>query len=439
MKRYLFKQLELWKDSFSRKPLVIKGARQVGKTWLMKEFGKKFYNKTAYISFVDSPEAIQIFEKGYNLENILLSLETLTGVSITENDTLIIFDEIQECERALNVLKFFNENASSYHVIAAGSLLGVAVREKNFSFPVGQVDFLELFPMNFCEFLEAIGEEKLARLILDYHFDITETFYEQYVNLLKLYMCVGGMPEVVKNFSVQRDLFEVRRLQKNILSGYRSDFSKYTTSSNVGKIAAIWDSVPSQLARENNKFSYKHIKEGARAREYSSALEWLTLTGLIYKVNKVTKPSLPLTGYENGAFFKIYMIDIGLLCAMSNLDFKTIIEGNTVFEEFKGALAEQFVFQEMKFLNELTICYWGSDSGNAEVDFVVQKGEQIIPIEVKASVNLKAKSLSLYRQKYQPEKAIRTSLARLEINNGLYNIPLYLIGHVMFNQKGDNN
>lgn len=427
MKRYAFEQLKSWKENPNRKPLVIRGARQVGKTWLMREFAKECYAKVAYISFVDTPDAKNIFEGNYNLDNILLGLNVLTNVQITPNDTLIIIDEIQECERALNALKFFKENAPDYHIIAAGSLLGVAVRQKQFSFPVGQVDFLNLYPLSFCEFLDAIGENKLSELILDKNWAVLQNFQDKCINLLKQYMFVGGMPEAVKSFATNKDMAEVRRLQNAIISGYKEDFSKYTESYNVPKINAVWNSLPTQLAKENKKFTYKDVQKGARAREYEAAVEWLTLTGLVYKIHKITKPDLPISGYEEASAFKLYMIDTGLLCAKAMLDAKTIIEGNKIFEEFKGALTEQYVLQELKIKDNLPITYWGTDNGTAEIDFVIQDKDMVIPIEVKATVNLKAKSLASYRQKYEPIKAVRTSLAGFEENNGLFNIPLYMI------------
>ena len=431
MKRYALERLKAWKENPRRKPLVIRGARQVGKTWLMREFAKEYYSQTAYISFTDMPDAKNVFEGNYNLENILLGLNVLTGVQITPHNTLIIFDEIQECERALTSLKFFRENAPDYHIIAAGSLLGVAVRQKRFSFPVGQVDFLNLYPLSFCEFLDAIGENSLSELILDNDWAVLRNFHAKCINLLKQYMFIGGMPEAVKSFVENKDMTEVRRLQNAIIGGYKEDFSKYTESGNVLKITAVWNSLPTQLAKENKKFLYKNIQKGARAREYETALEWLTLTGLVYKVHKITKPDLPLCGYEDGSAFKMYMIDTGLLCAKAMLDAKTIIEGNRIFEEFKGALTEQYVLQELKIKDNLPINYWGTDNGTAEIDFVVQDKDKVIPIEVKAAINLKAKSLASYRQKYQPLKAVRTSLATYEENNGLFNIPLYMIENLI--------
>lgn len=289
------------------------------------------------------------------------------------------------------------------------------------------MDFLNLYPLSFCEFLDAIGENKLSELILDKNWAVLQNFQDKCINLLKQYMFVGGMPEAVKSFATNKDMAEVRRLQNAIIAGYKEDFSKYTESYNVPKINAVWNSLPTQLAKENKKFTYKDVQKGARAREYEAAVEWLTLTGLVYKIHKITKPDLPISGYEESSAFKLYMMDTGLLCAKAMLDAKTIIEGNKIFEEFKGALTEQYVLQELKIKDNLPITYWGTDNGTAEVDFVIQDKDMVIPIEVKATVNLKAKSLASYRQKYNPKKAVRTSLAGFEENNGLFNIPLYMI------------
>ncbi len=430
MKRYAFNILKEWKEKGTRKPLVIQGARQVGKTWLMKQFGRLNYKKVAYISFNDSGEAKKVFEGTYDISNIIMSLGLIAGVQITSEDTLIILDEIQECERALNSLKFFKENAPEYHVIAAGSLLGVAVKQKKMSFPVGQVEFLNLYPLSFCEFLDALGEEELSQLVYSKNLSVINVVKDKYINLLKQYAFVGGMPEVVSSFVKNKNFDEVRKIQKQILEGYKQDFSKYTESRDVPRIVSAWNSIPAQLAKENKKFSYTLIENGARAREYETALEWLQLCGLIYKIPRITKPDLPLVSYNDNSAFKIYILDIGLLCAKAMLDAKTIIEGNKIFEEFKGSLAEQYVLQELKTLNDIMITYWSKKSGTAEVDFVIQNEMQIIPIEVKATVNLKARSLASYRNQYHPEKSVRTSLADFEVNKGLYNIPLYLVGNI---------
>lgn len=410
--------------------MIIQGARQVGKTWLMKEFAKTHYKKVAYISFNDREDAKKIFEDSYDISNIILALSVIAGVQISADDTLIILDEIQECERALNALKFFKENAPQYHIMAAGRLLGVAVRQKNMSFPVGQVEFLNLYPLTFGEFLDAVGEKQLSDLIFDKKMPVITVAKERYITLLKQYFFVGGMPEAVLSFAQNKNFEDVREIQNQILEGYRQDFSKYTESRSVARITSVWNSVPAQLAKENKKFSYQMVEKGARAREYEMALEWLVLCGLVYKIHRITKPDLPLSAYEDSAAFKLYMLDTGLLCAKAKLNAQTIIDGNAVFEEFKGSLTEQYVLQELKAQKELSIAYWSKKSGTAEVDFIIQNNSEIIPVEVKASVNLKAKSLASYREQYQPEKAVRTSLADFEINNGLYNIPLYLIENI---------
>lgn len=431
MKRYAFNHLKAWKEKPNKKPMIIQGARQVGKTWLMQEFGKTNYDKVAYISFNDNEEAKQVFETSYDVSNIILALGILTGVQISPDDTLIILDEIQESERALNSLKFFKENAPQYHILAAGSLLGVAVKQKKMSFPVGQVEFLNLYPLSFCEFLDAMGEQQLCKLIFDKNITLIQSFQEKYIALLKQYMFVGGMPEAVKVFVQNKSFDEVREIQKQILLGYENDFSKYIESFNVARIKAVWNSLPSQLAKENKKFAYNLVAKSARAREYETAIEWLNLCGLVYKVNRVSKPSLPLSGYEDNGIFKLFMIDCGLLCAKSFLDVKTIIDGNKIFEEFKGALAEQYVLQELKQIKDLPLAYWAADEGKAEIDFIFQHKEQIIPLEVKSSTNLKAKSLASYRDRYNQKMAVRTSLAGFEINEGLYNIPLYMIENML--------
>ena len=350
---------------------------------------------------------------------------------VTPQNTLFIFDEIQESERALNALKFFKENAPEYHIMAAGSLLGVAVKQKNMSFPVGQVEFLNLYPLSFIEFLSAIGEDKLCDIIYDKNIQLSKTFKDTFISLLKLYMFIGGMPEVVYNYTQNKNLNIVREIQNQIVLGYQNDFSKYTESFNVARINAVWHSLPSQLAKENKKFAYNHIAPSARAREYEMAIEWLILCGLVYKINRISKPDVPLSAYADSSAFKLYMIDTGLLGALSSLDAKAIIEGNKIFEEFKGALTEQFVLQELILQKNLPIAYWSSESSQNEIDFVIQYHNQIIPIEVKSSINLKAKSLSAYREKYTQEIAIRTSLADFEINHGLHNIPLYLVENLL--------
>ena len=428
MDRKVFKELKSWKERSGRKPLLIQGARQVGKTWLMREFGRREYANTAYLSFADQPEAAAIFEAGYTVQGIVQGISLLTGQPVEAGRTLIILDEVQECERALNSLKFMRENAPEYHIMAAGSLLGVAVRARKMSFPVGQVDMLTLRPLGFEEFLMALGDGALAQVISSMNVGLMRALHEKLVRRLKEYLYVGGMPEAVAAYAESHDFSEVRRIQKQIIQGYERDFSKYTAVKDVPRIHAVWNAIPQQLAKDNRKFVYKYLGEGARAREYEMAVEWLIICGLLHRVRRVSKPGIPLAGYESQSAFKLYSLDCGLLGAMSRLDARSLVEGNDVFEEFKGALTEQYVLQELLCMQDIPVAYWEADGGTAEVDFVAQLGSLVVPIEVKAGVNLRARSLASYKQRYAPECGIRTSLASWERQDWLYNIPLYAIG-----------
>ena len=426
MKRDAIKQLIDWKNSKRRKPLILQGARQVGKTWLMQEFGKREYKKTAYVTF-DRNENLQKAFKDYtNVKELLTKLEIETQMKITPEDTLIIFDEIQECPDAITALKYFNEKSPEYHIIVAGSLLGLA-HHNGTGFPVGKVNFMTLYPLNFLEFLSANGEELLREAIEAKKIDTVETFSSKLIDYLKYYYYVGGMPEVVQSFIDNRDFKEVREIQEEIISSYNEDFSKHTDSNTAERISMVWNSISSQLAKENKKFIYNAIRTGARAKDFEIALAWLRDSGLVYKITKISKPSLPIKAYENIDIFKLYILDVGLLGALSNLSATAILEENRIFTEFKGALTEQYVLQQLK-INQNDIHYWTSKSNVAEIDFVTQVEDYVIPIEVKATTNLKAKSLQQYRKDYSPEISVRTSLAGFEINNRLYNIPLYLIG-----------
>lgn len=432
MKRYALEQLKDWKNSKIRKPLLVQGARQVGKTWLLKEFGKECYENTAYVNFYDTPEAHNVFEGSYNVANIISALGSITNEQIVPGKTLIILDEIQECERALNALKFFKENAPQYHIAVAGSLLGVALNHNKMSFPVGQVDFMTLHPLSFCEFLEAVGKEVLAKNIQENNIDVLRMLHNDCVQLLKQYMVIGGMPEAVKTFIETRDYESAQKIHKDILVSYQNDFAKYTTGNNAAKIMAVWNSVPVQLAKQTRKtkrFFFSDVFPGARSRNLEDAIEWLRLSGLIHLVPKVSKPSLPLAGYVESGVFKVYMIDTGLLSTMSGLAAKTVIDGDRIFQEFKGALTEQYVLQEL-VLNDIRLNYWASES-DSEIDFMFQYESDIVPVEAKANISLQAKSLHVYRQKYNPKFSVRTSLAGYEANNGLYNIPLYMVGNVL--------
>lgn len=428
MKRYAIKQLIKWKESKDRKPLIIRGARQVGKTWLMQEFGKTQYKKTIYINFENNDLMREHFSKDLDTQRIINGLE-LEYSEIDSQNTLIILDEIQECPKALTALKYFYENNPEYHIVAAGSLLGVALH-KNISFPVGKVDFLDLYPLSFLEFLEALGENNFAELLSNPSSENIKTFKPKYIEWLKQYYFVGGMPEAVNNFIKNKDYKKVRKIQENILDAYRNDFSKHISSTGKLKIDLLWDSIPNQLTQESKKFVYKKIKQGARAEEFEEALSWLVNCGLVYKINRITKPALPIKAYEDTKAFKLFVLDVGLLCALSKLPARTLIDGDKIFTEFNGALAEQYVLQQLKTLEDMEVVYWISKSGNAEIDFIIQTDGYVIPVEVKANTNIQAKSLKTYREKFQPEKSIRTSLADFEINNGLYNIPLFMIGEI---------
>lgn len=425
MRRTVFNKLLDWKNKKNRKPLILQGARQVGKTWLMKEFGKKEYIKTAYINFDKNENMQNLFSKDMDVKRLLMGLSLESDTQITPDDTLIIFDEIQENPNALNSLKYFYEQVPEYHIIAAGSLLGVALTHHGQSFPVGKVEFMNIFPMTFYEFLDAIGEEEFCKALKRNDFDLIKSFKNKYEEFLKQYLFVGGMPEAVANFAQNHDFAEVRNIQNNLLKAYEKDFSKHIKKQDEVKVELIWNSIPSQIAKENQKFIYGLVKPGSRASEFENALTWLEKTGLIYPVINISKPDLPLSGYEDRNFFKLYMIDVGLLCAKSLLPAKTLLEGNRIFEEFKGSLTEQYVLQQLKTLDNTPVYYWTGRT--SEIDFVVQKEDFVIPIEVKAGINLKARSLAVYQEKYHPLKSVRTSLADFKVNDNLYDIPLYLI------------
>lgn len=427
MQRDALNKLKEWKQNKNRKPLILQGARQVGKTWLMKEFGKVEYKNYVYVSFDRNTIAQELFSKNIDIFKIIEGLELISNIKIIPNETLIILDEIQECPEALTTLKYFCENAPEFHIIVAGSLLGVSL--SGTGFPVGKVDFMTLYPLNFMEFLDALGKNNYRNIIQKMDFKLLIPFLEEIKYLLKQYYFIGGMPEIVENFSVNKDYQQARILQENILTSYEQDFSKHTSSTIAERIKGLWFSIPSQLAKENKKFIYGAIREGAKAREYEQAINWLRDSGLIYKVSKITKPYLPIRAYEDISAFKLYILDIGLLCAISNLSAKTILDGDKIFREFKGALTEQYVLQQIKTQNNLSINYWTSDR-KAEIDFIIQLEDIVVPIEAKSEINLKAKSLSYYRKEFKPKKTVRTSLADFKVDEDLYNIPLYMIGNI---------
>lgn len=429
MYRYKIKELIKWKESEDRKPLIIRGARQVGKTWLMKEFGNNNYEKCAYINFDANSRMEQLFSGDFDIERIIQGLKIESGVNIEPENTLIIFDEIQETPKALTALKYFYEKANEYHIVAAGSLLGVAMHGGT-SFPVGKVDFLDLYPLNFYEFLEALGEKELINLIEKNNIELLTVFADKFKTYLKHYLFIGGMPEVVDSYVKTKDFEDVRKKQTRLLEAYEQDFSKHAPNAVVSRIRQLWNNIPTQLAKENKKFIYGLVKEGARAREYELALSWLIDCGLVYQVNRVNDCKMPLSAYQDFSAFKLYLLDVGLLCAMAKIDAMTIIDGNEIFVEFKGALAEQFVLTELKSNTTIPIFYWSAEKGTSEVDYLIQIGKNNIPIEVKSSENLQAKSLKTFVQKYNTKLNIRTSMANYKEEEWLTNIPLYMIGNI---------
>lgn len=430
MYRFAIKKLEKWKNKKNRKPLIIRGARQVGKTWLMKEFAALYFESFVYISFDNNEQMKSLFSLDYNIERIILGIELYSGKKIVAKNTLLIFDEIQEVPEALTSLKYFNENAPEYQIICAGSLLGVALHQGT-SFPVGKVSFLDLYPLSFSEFLLAMGKKQFVELLEKKDFQMLSTFKQTYIELLKFYYFVGGMPEAVYHFSQAQDFNEVRKIQQNILDAYEQDFSKHAPYAVVPRIRMLWNSVPSQLAKENKKFIYGLIKEGSRAKEYEQALLWLIDCGLIHKVSRVSVPHLPLKAYEDLKSFKLFLLDIGLLSCMVRLDQKTLLEGDALFMEFKGALTEQYVLQQLKTLDDLDIFYWTNERGGAEIDFLIEKNGAVIPLEVKAEINLKAKSLKTFSEKFHPKLSVRSSMADYKKEDSLVNLPLYAIESVV--------
>ena len=430
MYRIAMEKLLKWKDSRHRKPLIIEGARQVGKTWLMKEFGRLHFSDTVYINFDSNSRMADLFSSDLDTARLILGLELYAGRKIDPANTLLIFDEVQEVPRALSSLKYFYENAPEYHIVCAGSLLGIALHEGT-SFPVGKVDFLKLGPLSYKEFLMATGKEQYAALLEQQDYAMIGSFKQIYIEALKYYYFVGGMPEAVQCFAEETDFNEVRSIQKRILSAYEQDFSKHAPINIVPKIRMLWSSIPSQLARENKKFIYGLVREGARAKDYEAALMWLSDCGLIHKVSRVTTPGIPLKAYEDLKAFKLFLLDIGLLGCMSGLHSQTLLDGNALFVEFKGALTEQYVCQQLKNIEDLGVYYYTNDRGSCEIDFVLDTGEKIIPLEVKAEVNLRAKSLKTYYEKYSPALSVRTSMADFKKENWLVNLPLYAVENIV--------
>ena len=429
MYRYAIENLYKWKESKYRKPLIIKGARQVGKTWLMKEFGQNAYSDTVYVNFDSNSKMAELFSSDLQPERIIMGLELYSGKKIDPDKTLIIFDEVQEVPRALTSLKYFCENAPQYHIVCAGSLLGIALH-KGTSFPVGKVDFLELYPMSYKEFLTATGNERFSKLLESRDFQMITTFKQTYIDALKQYYFIGGMPEAVLRFSENKDFNEVREIQKRIIDAYEQDFSKHAPNEIVPKIRMVWNSVPSQLAKENKKFIYGLVREGARSKDYETAIMWLSDCGLVHKIGRINSPKLPLKAYEDLKAFKLFFADVGLLGCMVGLQQTVLLDGNDLFKEFKGALTEQYVMQQLAAIPNFHTYYYTNDRGSCEIDFVVDNGELVVPVEVKAEINLKAKSLKTYSEKYDPQISVRTSMADYKKEERLINIPLYSVSEM---------
>ena len=409
--------------------MIIEGARQVGKTWPMKEFGKQAYADTVYINFDSNSRMADLFSADLDTDRLIMGLELYAGRKINPDNTLLIFDEVQEVPRALASLKYFYENAPQYHIVCAGSLLGIALHQGT-SFPVGKVDFLKLYPLSFSEFLMATGNERFAELLKKQDYEMITSFKQTYIDALKHYYFVGGMPEAVQSFAESKDFNEVRAIQKRILAAYEQDFSKHAPNEIVPKIRMLWNSIPSQLARENKKFIYGLVREGGRAREYETAIMWLSDCGLVHKVSRVNAAGIPLKAYEDLKAFKLFIVDVGLLGCMTGLRQRTLLDGDDLFVEFKGALTEQYVCQQLKTIEDLGVYYYTNDRGSCEIDFVVDTGEQIVPIEVKAETNLRAKSLKTYRERFEPELSVRTSMADYKKEDWLLNLPLYAIENI---------
>lgn len=428
IERTVQKKLSAWKIDANRKPLVLQGARQVGKTWLLKHFGATEFDNVAYFNFEEQPDLKQFFENTKDIQRIVQNLSLVHGLPIEPQKTLIIFDEIQECNEALNTLKYFYENAPEYAVTSAGSLLGVAMSKGN-SFPVGKVDFLQVNPISFSEFLSADDPMLFAYIeSIDKLEPIPDIFFNPLVDKLKKFFICGGMPEAVVTLLEQEDIGKTQQVLQNIINAYALDFSKYAESKDVPKINHLWSSIPSQLARDNKKFLYQSVRTGARSREYEDALLWLSHAGLVHRVFKITKPGLPVSAYDDLSAFKLYLIDVGLLRRLSLLDPIAVREGNRLFTEFKGALTENYVLQHLVKNFEVQPRYW--TSGNqAEVDFIIQVKNEIIPMEVKSDENVRSKSLSIYNGLYEPSIRVRYSLRNLKKDDGLINIPLFLVDY----------
>lgn len=423
MKRTIIQQLIKWKNSTTRKPLILNGARQVGKTYILNVFGQMYYKNVAYINLDKDKQAVSIWNKDYDVERIILSLSALLNVNIKAEETLIILDEIQDCPNALSSLKYFCEDAPNYHVVVAGSLLGLSLHE-GVSFPVGKVDMLRMFPMTFGEFLTAIDEERMADMLMGNDQQLIDTLGEKYKHLLRQYYYTGGMPAAVKEYVSTRDLQKVREIQKQILFDYRRDFSKHAPANQVPRINMVWDSIPSQLAKENRKFIYGAIKKGARAAEFEMSIQWLIDAGLVYRIPRITAARMPLKFYEDRNVFKLFVLDVGLMGAMVDMPASDALVNDKAIVEYKGAFTELYVLTQIMPMDVPTY-YYSSNDSTVEIDFIVQQEERIIPIEVKAEVNVKAKALRLFIEDNPSLHGLRLSMLGYQEQDWVVNKPLY--------------
>lgn len=429
MERIVLQQLREWKLNGNRKPLILNGARQVGKTWALREFAHREYAKEAYIICRKNDIAEDVFKKDFDTERILRALRALSGVDITPGDTLVIFDEVQEIPEAIEALKYFCENAPEYHIAVAGSMLGLSLHA-GVSFPVGKVNLINVYPMNFEEFLLAKGETEACKALLQHDFDTTNLLHEKYVDLLRQYYYVGGMPEAVKLYVETGKLNEVRRVQQEILHGYELDFSKHAPKEQVERIKLVWKSIPSQLFKDNKKFIYGAVRQGARAKDFEVSIQWLTDAGLLYKVPRCTKPALPLDIYEEFSAFKLYMLDVGLLGAMVKTQPAQVLINENIFKEYKGGMTEQYLLQQMKSRNIDPIYYHSTDDSRLELDFVIQHKGMLLPIEVKAGTNVKANSLSNLLKANSELHAVRFSMLPFRQQGQLTCVPLYATSYL---------
>ena len=423
MQRDIYARLIEWKNKDNRKPLILNGARQVGKTYILRKFGENEYAKCAFFSLDRNYKAVEVFENSSNPGDILRALSAIAEVDITDEDTLVVIDEIQNCPKALETLKFFCEDMPRLHIIVAGSLLGLSLHN-GVSYPVGKVEELRLYPMTFIEFLKALEKNKLADLLHSKDWAVINLVHTELVELLRQYYFVGGMPAAVSAYVQNKGLQEVRAIQKQIIADYRRDFSKHAPVREVPRINMVWDSIPAQLAKENKKFIYGVVRKSGRATDFELAIQWLEDAGLAYKVTRVSSPHLPLKFYENIEAFKLFMLDVGLMGAMADVPAANILIGDTIFSEYKGAFTELYVFTQLK-TTDRPIYYHATDSSTIEIDFIIQQHDAVIPIEVKAEENVKAKSLKTFLAKYPELQAVRFSMLPYKVQDRITNIPLY--------------